>query len=300
LDVKIPEILKELKDPNETQTLQRIGRSVREAIIKADLPHDVKNKIEQAYIELSKRTDNPGPYVAIRSSATAEDLPDASFAGQQETYLNIRGSNMVAEKVKECYASLFTDRAIFYRVQKGFDHMAIALSVAVQVMVYSKASGVMFTLNVANGDSSVVQIEAGYGLGEYVVQGTITPDEYLIRKSDLKIVSKNISTKLIQLVRKPNGGTVESPVPTRLHDKQVLSDEKIFELAKYAIVIEKHYGVPMDMEWGLDERTNKLWILQARPETVWVKGASKIKAKDDVVVMTDRVVIAQGLPASLE
>jgi len=297
LDVKLAEILKELKDPNDTQTLQKVGRTMRETIMKAQMPKDLDEEIKQAYSELAKRYGHPNPYVAIRSSATAEDLPDASFAGQQETYLNIKGEDMVAEKVKECYSSLFTDRAIFYRVQKGFDHLAIALSAAVQLMVYSKAAGVIFTLNVANGDSSVVLIESGYGLGEFVVQGKITPDEYLVRKSDLKIISKNIPTKSIQLIRKPDGGTAEVAVPDQLRDKQVLTDDQIIELAKYAIAIEKHYGRPMDIEWGLDERTDKLWILQARPETVWALK-EKPAEKPKEITVTERVVIAKGLPAS--
>ncbi len=299
LDVKIAEILKELKDPNDTATLQSIGKAIREAIVEAEMPSDLEKEIIQAYRLLSKRNDERSSYVAIRSSATAEDLPDASFAGQQETYLNIKGEGLVAEKVKECYASLFTDRAIFYRVQKNFDHLAIALSAAVQLMVYSKAAGVAFTLNVANGDPSTVIIEAGYGLGESVVQGKVTPDVYLVRKRDLEIISKNISSKVIQLIRKPNGGVLEVPVSKGLQDKQVLTDSQIRELAKYAIVIENHYRRPMDIEWGLDERRNKLWILQARPETVWaLKGKLPIKASEEAVIMASRVVVVHGLPAS--
>ena len=299
LDVTIAAILKDLKDPDDTPTLQRVGKSIREAIVKSNVPKDLEQEIKKYYKELSKRHGEPDPYVAIRSSATAEDLPDASFAGQQETYLNIKGGDLVVEKVKECYASLFTDRAIFYRVQKGFDHLDIALSAAVQIMVYSKAAGVIFTLNVANGDQSVILIEGGYGLGEFVVQGTITPDEYLVRKSDLQIVSKNISTKTIQLIRKPDGGTAEVPVPQALQDKSVITDDQVVELAKYAVAIEKHYGRPMDIEWGLDERTNKLWILQARPETVWsLKGKPQVQPKEEGMIVTDRIVIAKGLPAS--
>ena len=297
LDIKIADILKELKDPNDTQTLQKVGRTIRETIVKAEMPNDLEMEIKQAYRKLEKRYGTKDPYVAIRSSATAEDLPDASFAGQQETYLNIKGEDMVAEKVRECYSSLFTDRAIFYRIQKNFDHLTIALSVAVQLMVYSKASGVIFTLNVTNGDTNVVLIEAGYGLGEFIVQGKITPDEYLISKNELKIDSKNISTKSIQLIRKPDGGTAETTVPKELQDKQVLTDSQIIELAKYALAIEKHYGRPMDVEWGLDERTNKLWILQARPETVWALK-EKLTTRPKETFVTDRVVISKGLAAS--
>ncbi|MEM2584529.1 MAG: PEP/pyruvate-binding domain-containing protein, partial [Thermoproteota archaeon] len=243
LEKRIAEILSELKDPNDTKTLQSVGARIRKMIVGAKMPPEIEEEIKKYYAQLEKEVKQKNPFVAVRSSATAEDLPDASFAGQQETYLNVTTPEEVVEKVKECYASLFTDRAIFYRVQKGFDHMKVALSAAVQLMVFSKASGVMFTLDVSNGDRSVVMIEAGYGLGEYVVQGKITPDDYYVRKSDLQIVRKNISNaKDKMLVRKPGGGTEEKEVPVELRDKQILTDEQIKELAAYAIEIENHYG----------------------------------------------------------
>ena len=298
LDEKIAKILGEIKDPNDTRTLQSVGARIREMIASATMPDDLEKEIIDAYNALAEKVGEKDPFVAVRSSATAEDLPDASFAGQQETYLNVRGAEEVVEKVKECYASLFTDRAIFYRIQKGFDHLSVALSAAVQLMVYSKASGVMFTLDVSNGDRSVVLIEAGYGLGEYVVQGKITPDEYIVRKSDLAIIKKNVPKKTIQLVRLPSGGTEEKPVPPDLQDKQVLTDEQIRELAKYAIMIEKHYKKPMDIEWALDERTNKLFILQARPETVWAIKKEEEKPAARMETTTERKILVQGLPAS--
>jgi pyruvate,water dikinase len=299
LDTKIPEILRELRNPNDTNILQKVGKSIREVIMNAKMPKDLERKIKYAYRELASRSKELSPYVAVRSSATAEDLPGASFAGQQETYLNVKGEDVVVEKVKECYSSLFTDRAIFYRTQKNFDHLTTSLSAAVQLMVYSKASGVAFTLNVSNGDTSVVLIEAGYGLGEYLVQGKITPDEYLVNKDDLKIVSKNISTKRIQLIRKIDGGTVEAPLPKEIQNMQVLTEAQIVELSKHSIAIEKHYKRPMDIEWAIDERDNKLWILQARPETVWaLKDKAPFKARRDVINNSERVVIAKGLPAS--
>jgi len=298
LDEKIAKILDEIKDANDTRTLQSVGARIREMIATADMPSDLKKAIINAYNALAEKVGDKEPFVAVRSSATAEDLPDASFAGQQETYLNVRGVEEVVEKVKECYASLFTDRAIFYRIQKGFDHLSVALSAAVQLMVYSKASGVIFTLDVTNGDRSVVLIEAGYGLGEYVVQGKITPDEYIVRKSDLAIVKKNVPKKTIQLVRLPSGGTEELPVPPDLQDKQVLTDEQIKELAKYAITIENHYKKPMDIEWALDERTNKLFILQARPETVWALKKEEAKPEAEIKTTTERKILVQGLPAS--
>jgi len=298
LDEKIAKILSEIKDPNDTRTLQSVGARIREMIATAEMPSDLEKAIMDAYNALAEKVGDKDPFVAVRSSATAEDLPDASFAGQQETYLNVRGAEEVVEKVKECFASLFTDRAIFYRIQKGFDHLSVALSAAVQLMVYSKASGVIFTLDVTNGDRSVVLIEAGYGLGEYVVQGKITPDEYIVRKSDLAIVKRNVPKKTIQLVRLPSGGTEERPVPPDLQDKQVLTDEQIKELAKYAITIENHYKKPMDIEWALDERTNKLFILQARPETVWAIKKEEAKPEAEIETTKERKILVQGLPAS--
>lgn len=297
LEEKILNILKELNDPNDTETLQRVGAMIRKMIISAEMPKDLEEEIVNAYNRLAEIIGEREPFVAIRSSATAEDLFDASFAGQQETYLNVRGAKEVVEKTKHCYASLFTDRAIFYRAQKGFNHVNVALSAIVQAMVYSKASGVAFTLDVATGDRSVVLIEASYGLGEYIVQGRITPDEYYVRKSDLEIVKKRISKKTVQLVRNPAGGTEERPVPPELQDKQVLTDEQIKKLAKYAIEIEKHYGRPMDIEWALDERTNEIFILQARPETVWSLKETR-KAEEKVTAVRERKILVRGLPAS--
>jgi len=297
LDRRMAEILEEIKDPNDTKTLQSVGARIRKVVAKAEMPQDLEKEIVRAYKSLAKKIGENDPFVAVRSSATAEDLPDASFAGQQETYLNVHTAEEVVEKVKECFASLFTDRAIFYRIQKGFDHMTVALSSAIQLMVYSKASGVIFTLDVANGDPSVVLVEAGYGLGEFIVQGTITPDEYLVRKTDLAIVKKNVPKKTIQLVRVPSGGTERKPVSPDLQDRQVLTDEQIKELAKYAIDIEEHYKKPMDLEWALDERTDKLFILQARPETVWALRQVEVKP-EKLAVTTERKVLVQGLPAS--
>ena len=298
IEKKMPEILDEIKDANDTKTLQSVGARLRKMVASADMPADLEKDIITAYVALAKKVGEKAPFVAVRSSATAEDLPDASFAGQQETYLNVHTSKEVVEKVKECFASLFTDRAIFYRIQKGFDHMSIALSAAIQLMAYSESSGVIFTLDVSNGDKSVVLIEAGYGLGEFIVQGTITPDEYLIRKSDLAIVKKSVPKKAVQLVRIASGGTEKREVPANLQDKQVLTDGQIVELAKYAVAIEQHYKKPMDIEWALDGRTDKLVILQARPETVWATKKEAPKAEEKVATTTERKVLVQGLPAS--
>ncbi len=296
LDKKIVDALKPLRDPNDTDTLQKVGAEIRKIIGSAPMPKELEKVIVDAYNELSKREKVKNPFVAIRSSATAEDLPDASFAGQQETYLNVTGASDVVDKVRECYASLFTDRAIFYRVEKGFDHISIALSAIVQMMCYSESSGVMFTMDPTNGDDSVVMIEANYGLGEYVVQGRVTPDDYYVEKKTLKISKRAIPVKTVMLVQKPEGGTEEKQVPDSLKNRQVITDDEIEELAKYALTIERHYGRPMDIEWGLDKQTGKLLILQARPETVWSLKKGPIEQKESI--MSERKILVKGLPAS--
>jgi pyruvate,water dikinase len=297
LDKKIADALKPLKDSNDTIMLQKVGAEIRKMINSATVPKELEKVIVDGYRDLATHEKVKAPFVAIRSSATAEDLPDASFAGQQETYLNITGANDVVEKVKECYSSLFTDRAIFYRVQKGFDHMSIALSAIVQMMCYSESAGVMFSIDPTNGDDSVVMIEANYGLGEYVVQGRVTPDDYYVEKKTLKITRRNIPAKTVMLIQKPEGGTEDKQVPDSLKDRQVITDGQVVELAKYALTIEQHYGRPMDIEWGLDKQTGKLLILQARPETVWSqkKGPTEQKA---TTVTTERKILVKGLPAS--
>ncbi|MGC1120212.1 MAG: phosphoenolpyruvate synthase [Candidatus Methanofastidiosia archaeon] len=298
LESVLEESLSELKDPEDTKTLQKVGKKIREAIQNADMPEELEKVIKEAYKELTAKYQKEGgsgePYVAIRSSATAEDLPDASFAGQQETYLNVVGTQEVVKKVQECLASLFTDRAIYYRIQKGFDHMEVSLAAAVQFMVFSESAGVMFTLNVSNGDRDVIQIEGAYGLGEYVVQGKVTPDDYYVNKESLSI-EKIISQKDVMLTRKEKGGVEEKKVPASRRKEQVLTDEQIVQLAEYGKSIEKHYKKPMDIEWGLDQRTDKLWILQARPETVW---SVKERKEEKMEITEERNIIIKGLSAS--
>jgi pyruvate,water dikinase len=297
LESKIATSLKVLKDPNDTITLQKVGAEIRGMIGSATMPKELEQVIVDGYEKLAEREKVKNPFVAIRSSATAEDLPDASFAGQQESYLNVTGVGNVIKSVKECYASLFTDRAIFYRVQKGFEHADVALSAIVQMMCYSESSGVMFTMDPTNGDESLILLEASYGLGEYVVKGTVTPDDYYVDKGSLKIIRKEIPTKTIMLVRNKIGGTEEKKVPDDLKDRQVITDEEVIELAKYALTIEQHYGHVMDIEWGLDSQTGKLLILQARPETVWSLKKSPIK-KPTPLVAAEKKIILKGLPSS--
>lgn len=296
---EIKNLIADLDVDNSAQ-LREVCAKIRQAIMDKEMPQDLQDLIAEAYEELGKKVGQADPFVAVRSSATAEDLPDASFAGQQDTYLNVKGAATIVAKVKECYASCFTDRAVYYREKQGFDHLDVALSAAVQMMVFSKAAGVMFTVNVATGDDKNILIEGAWGLGEYVVQGTVTPDNYTINKATGEIIEKNVNGQDIKLVRKATGDCEEVMVPLDEQNEQKLTDAQIKELAECAKKIEAHYGCYMDMEWGVDERDNKVYILQARPETVWSRrnkengGAPKEEKK----VTTDRKVIVKGLPAS--
>lgn len=287
-------------DVDNSAQLREVCAKIRQAIMDKEMPQDLQELIAAAYEELGKKVGQADPFVAVRSSATAEDLPDASFAGQQDTYLNVKGAATIVAKVKECYASCFTDRAVYYREKQGFDHLDVALSAAVQMMVFSKAAGVMFTVNVATGDDKNILIEGAWGLGEYVVQGTVTPDNYTVNKASGEIIEKNVNGQDIKLIRKATGDCEEVMVPLDEKNEQKLTDAQIKELAVCAKKIEAHYGCYMDMEWGVDERDNKVYILQARPETVWSRrnkengGAPKEEKK----VTTDRKVIVKGLPAS--
>lgn len=281
LDAVIRSILKDL-DTHKLDNLRQRGRQVRQAILGAALPLEVAEAITEAYDRLSDGHAEPVD-VAVRSSATAEDLPDASFAGQQETYLNVQGSLSLLEHCKRCFASLFTDRAISYRVDKGFDHFKIALSIGVQRMVRSDlaSSGVMFSIDTETGFRDAVLINAAYGLGENVVQGSVNPDEYYVFKPTLKqghrsILQKLLGTKEFKLVYDVGGGKMVKnvPVPPDERNRFAVTDGDILTLARWACVIEDHYSAkrgapsPMDMEWAKDGLTGDLFIVQARPETV--------------------------------
>lgn len=298
---KIHEMLQELSDVEDSVELHDVCTKIRESICQAEMPSDLAEAIAKAYEELSSKVGEVNPYVAVRSSATAEDLPDASFAGQQDTYLNVTGKDMVIQKVKECYASTFTDRAVYYRAKKHFDHENVALSAAVQMMADSKVSGVMFTVDLATGADDTIMIEGSWGLGEYVVQGTVTPDNFVVDKETLTIKSRRINDKAIELIRKEGGDVEERRVPEERATAQVMTDEQIAKLATYAKRIEAHYGCYMDMEWAIDHK-DRLWILQARPETVWSKKNKGNKEKGGAVEManmtTEHTVLVKGLPAS--
>ena len=253
--------------------LADVGSSIRALILQAPLPPDLKDAIQQSYGDMSA---DGASSVAVRSSATAEDLPEASFAGQLETYLNVEGEEALFKACKKCFASLFTDRAIAYRDTRGFDHMSVALSVGVQTMVRSDlaSSGVMFSIDTETGFPRSVLITGAWGLGETVVQGMVAPDELQVFKplldepSLVPIIEKSLGAKRRKMIYGANGATVLTDTTEDERRSFVLTDEEALTLARWAVLIEQHYGLPMDMEWAKDGQTGELYIVQARPETV--------------------------------
>ncbi len=273
---KIKEILKGL-DTENLRDLARRGQLVRRVIIGAKFPTELKKAILDSYRKLSKQYNSKFVDTAVRSSATAEDLPTASFAGQQESYLNVYGDEEILKAVKNCIASLFTNRAISYRVHQGFDHFKIALSVGVQKMVRSDlaCSGVMFSCDTESGFADVTLINSSYGLGENIVKGRVSPDEYYIFEPNLlkgykSIISRRLGTKEWKLVYSNNPRVPTKNVKVPINDQRrfALTDKEVLVLARWSVIIEKHYKRPMDIEWAKDGRTNLLCIVQARPETV--------------------------------
>ncbi|MCX7259859.1 MAG: phosphoenolpyruvate synthase [Burkholderiales bacterium] len=280
-------------DTEDVRALAQVGAEIRSLVLAQPYPADLEKAIREAFVTLS--AGNLHASFAVRSSATAEDLPDASFAGQQETFLNVVGIEEVLHKMKEVFASLYNDRAISYRVHKGFAHADVALSAGVQRMVRSDlgAAGVMFTIDTESGFEDVVFITSSYGLGETVVQGAVNPDEFYVHKPMLKagkraVIRRNLGSKLIQMEfsspeeKKASGYLVKTTdVPTELRNRYSLTDAEVEQLAQYALVIEQHYGRPMDIEWGKDGNDGLLYILQARPETVksQQKGQSELRYK---------------------
>ncbi|KAB2940189.1 MAG: phosphoenolpyruvate synthase [Hyphomicrobium sp.] len=276
-------------------TLPEVGGAIRKAILGAAWPPDLERALKSAYATLCRRAERDNADVAVRSSATAEDLPEASFAGQQESFLNVRGEAMLLDACRRCYASLFTDRAIIYRQTKGFDHMKVALSIGVQLMVRSDlgGAGVMFSIDTETGFDRIVLINAAWGLGENVVQGAVDPDEYQVFKPLLStpglvpIVEKKLGTKKQKMVYASESGRTTQNVPTSDTERAsfVLTDADILTLARWACAIEDHYGLPMDIEWAKDGESGDIFIVQARPETVQSrKGTAaflsyKIKSK---------------------
>ncbi|HBI50127.1 MAG TPA: phosphoenolpyruvate synthase [Moraxellaceae bacterium] len=296
LQDKIKDALQGL-DVDNVAALTATGKKIRDMIIEQELPKDLEQEIREAFAEMSQGEDIA---VAVRSSATAEDLPDASFAGQQETFLNIRGIDNILIAIKEVFASLYNDRAIAYRVHKGFEHAGVALSAGVQRMVRSETgtSGVMFTIDTESGFNDVVFITASYGLGEMVVQGAVNPDEFYISKALLNagkpaVIRRNLGSKQQKMVYANEHSAGKSvkivPVDKAERNQFSLSNEELIELAKQALIIEKHYGHAMDIEWAKDGDSNKLFIVQARPETVKSRESQNVmeryilKEKGDVI-----------------
>ncbi|UXD21651.1 phosphoenolpyruvate synthase [Ignicoccus pacificus DSM 13166] len=320
---KINEMLKGI-DVSNVDLLEKKAEEIKKLILETPMPEYIEKAIREAYRELAKRVgvEPDKLHVAVRSSATAEDLPDASFAGQQDTYLNVVGEDSVVEHVKKCWASLFNARAIAYRVSKGIPHENVAMATVVQKMVNADKAGVMFTLDVRNGDSDKITIEASWGLGEAVVGGKVTPDTYIVDKNvvkelmdkdptevseeDLKrmILEKHIAEKKIAILYDPEkGGTVEVELPEEKAKAPALSDREVFAVAKMGVRVEDHYGRPMDIEWAIDkdiEFPKNVFMLQARPETVW-SARKEVKVRpeeEEEVEHVEAEVLVRGLPAS--
>ncbi|MCX5833536.1 MAG: phosphoenolpyruvate synthase, partial [Deltaproteobacteria bacterium] len=299
---EMKKILSDL-DTHDIQNLNERGKKIRSLIYNARLPEDLRRAVVDAY---KKLCDEYGPNtdVAVRSSATAEDLPDASFAGQQETFLNVRGEEALIDACKRCFASLFTDRAISYRVDKGFDHETVFLSIGVQKMVRSDlaCSGVIFSIDTETGFKGAVLITGSYGLGETIVQGTVNPDEFYVFKPTLRkkyrpIIQKKLGSKEVKMIYGAGGGpeaTKIVPVSEEQRNLFCITDDEILTLARWAVIIEDHYSKeagffkPMDIEWGKDGETGELFILQARPETV--------QSQKDLTVLENYVLLEKKKP----
>ncbi|MEX2498383.1 MAG: phosphoenolpyruvate synthase [Wenzhouxiangellaceae bacterium] len=294
LDEKIRARLESL-DTEDVRELAAAGKEIRAWIVETPLPDRLSEEIRSAWAEMEKRFGKDIE-VAVRSSATAEDLPDASFAGQQETFLNVRGLEDVARRIHEVFASLYNDRAIAYRVHHGFEHADVALSAGIQLMVRSDvgAAGVLFTLDTESGYRGVVFITSSYGLGESVVQGAVNPDEFYLFKANLEagrpsVLRRSIGTKATRMVYGESGGVATEDTPEDLKNRFSISDADAEKLGQMALTIEKHYGRPMDIEWGKDGNTGEIYILQARPETVKSRSGQvmerfKLESRGDVLV----------------
>ena len=278
-------------DVHDPEALSGAAERAKRLVLEAKVPKEIEKAIRDRYLEMSKR-EGKEVLVAVRSSATAEDLPDASFAGQQETFLNILGEDQVFEAVRKCWASLYGARAIFYRIEQGFEHEKVNISVTVQKMINSEKSGVMFSSHPSTGEPHVI-IEAAWGLGEAVVSGSVSPDNYVVDRADKKIVSRFVAKKEIMIVRdKKTGKTVTKKVPADKREKVVLSDEEILQLAAQGEALEEHYGIPQDIEWAFEG--GKMYILQSRPITTISKGDGGGAEK----AMGSGKVILTGLGAS--
>src|SRR3989475_2922565 len=283
------------RDPKQ---YEEASQEVRKIVESVQMPADIENEIRRAYQELCQKTGSKSIKVAVRSSATTEDLPDASFAGQQDTFLNVTGEDQLVHYVQMCWSSLYTPRAIFYREEKGFPHEKVLISVGVQKMVDSEVSGVIFTLDPVNGDPSKIIIESCWGLGEALVSGVVRPDRFIVDKGTLQIVHKEIVPKMVEHV--PNhetGLTMEREVSAERRNAASLGDEQVVELARLARDIEDHYQTPQDVEFAVEgsKSGQKVYVVQTRPETFWARMKTPSEGRSPVL---DRVVVVQGLAAS--
>lgn len=292
-------IIKSLKglNPENTKKLNEASKEIKKIILDAPFLASFEKKITASYEKLS---EEEAVYVAVRSSATAEDLPDASFAGQQATFLNIKGDKQVVRAVKECFASLFESRAIYYRAINKFDHMKVGIAVPVQKMIQSRVSGIMFTVDPVTGDRSKLIVEAGYGLGEAIVSGSVTPDRYLVDKEKMQIVDKEINTQEWLIMRDPDTGKdIHKAIKQGPAKSQKLTDDLILQVAKLGVAIENHYKAPQDTEWAMED--NQIFMVQARPittlkKTAEISGASQPSANESQMVGE---IIIKGAAASV-
>jgi pyruvate,water dikinase len=301
---KIYAVIREtVTDVNSPKQYEVASKKIRELMESASMPKDVEEAIRQAYRELCTKLNANEVYVAVRSSATAEDLPDASFAGQQETYLNVKREDDLIEKTVKCWSSLFTPRAIFYRNEKGFRHEEVLISVGVQKMVNARTAGVMFTLNPVTGNPNQIVIEGNWGLGEAVVSGAVTPDYFLVQKANTQILERKVTKKTVEYVRDiETGENVQAEVPSERQDVPCLSDEEVRKLAELGKRVEEHYGRAQDIEWAVDRDLSfpeNMLIVQSRPETVWSlkKAEERLEETTPVAPSTELKVIAKGIGA---
>ncbi|KXA98123.1 hypothetical protein AKJ37_01280 [candidate division MSBL1 archaeon SCGC-AAA259I09] len=289
---EINDLLKKV-DVDNSEALSETGEKIRNTILNAEMPEDVRKDIIKAYNELSERTGEEDVSVAVRSSATAEDMPDASFAGQQETYLHIKGEENLIKNVQKCWSSLFTDRAIFYREKNNYAHEDVLISVPIQKMVNAEKAGVLFTSHPSTGEEDKVVIEANWGLGETVVSGSVTPDTYVVDKKTKKIIEKTIGTKEAMIVRNPETGTtIEKSTPSEKREAQVIDEEEAAELAELGAKLQEHYGRPQDAEWA--EEDGKIYLVQSRPITVLYKEEEEKEEKET----EEAEILLKGLGAS--
>ncbi|MFC1656438.1 phosphoenolpyruvate synthase [Patescibacteria group bacterium] len=305
IDIQIQKLLNDL-NPEDSKDLQARAEKIQKLILNTPLPEALKKEIISAYHKLAEETKTPieSLYVAVRSSATAEDLAGASFAGQQSTFLNVLGDNDLLEAVLKCWASLFEARAIYYREDKKFEHLKVGIAVPIQKMVNSESAGVMFTIDPTNNDMDHIFIEAAYGLGEVVVLGAVTPDRYLVNKKTLKITNKDIHKQTWKLTRESGAGDTGElddlekdgvSVKQTLQEKQKISDENIIKLANLGLEIEKHYNAPQDTEWAIEE--GEVYMVQSRPVTTLEKS-EKSKQASEQEVNKEKTIILKGAAAS--